>query len=454
MQELTKHKVRFGAFSLTYVLVVIAVLAALNYLAQQYNRSYDATSEKRFTLADQTTQLVSGLKEKVTLYYFGSKTRGFNSARDLLGKYDQLSSNLDVRYVDVEEDPQLALRFNVGTVGTVVAAAGVKSEEASLLSEEEVTGALVRLLKGKPRVLCVHQGFGENSFEDASEPSGFGAVKDLLKQNNYESKTISLLENPQIPADCRILLFPGPRREVPQSAVDTVKTYVEQGGRLIAFLPAPLQLKQETVSPNEPFTRLIDSWGVTVNRDLVIGRTLQGFSPLAPISADFQPHPITRPFQGRRTAVITPQSRSLTVKPNSAAQPLFATLLQSFSTTKLDAAEIDLTLSGPTAGAKTIAAAGTFDTGKKEAQGRFVVVGSGDWINNGMPPSIANFNMFLNMINWLSQDEDLISIRPKDPQDRRLNMTEGQTTLVLVASVLFLPLMAILAGVSAWWRRR
>ena len=72
--------------------------------------------------------------------------------------------------------------------------------------------------------------------------------------------------------------------------------------------------------------------------------------------------------------------------------------------------------------------------------------------------SILSFNgnrdLFLNMINWLSSDEDLISIRPKDPEDRRLSLNRRQMTMIFYTSVLLLPLAVIGAGVSVWWKRR
>jgi ABC-type uncharacterized transport system involved in gliding motility auxiliary subunit len=58
------------------------------------------------------------------------------------------------------------------------------------------------------------------------------------------------------------------------------------------------------------------------------------------------------------------------------------------------------------------------------------------------------------MMNWLSSDEDLISIRPKEPEDRRLTLTTRQMRWVFYTSVILLPLAALIAGVGVWWRRR
>jgi ABC-type uncharacterized transport system involved in gliding motility auxiliary subunit len=66
----------------------------------------------------------------------------------------------------------------------------------------------------------------------------------------------------------------------------------------------------------------------------------------------------------------------------------------------------------------------------------------------------GNRDLFLNMLNWLSSDEDLISIRPKEPDDRRLNMSARQMSMVFYESVLMIPLIIVVVGVGVWWRRR
>ena len=105
-------------------------------------------------------------------------------------------------------------------------------------------------------------------------------------------------------------------------------------------------------------------------------------------------------------------------------------------------------------GPLTLGAAGTYNTGKENGKGRFVVVGSSAWIANGFLRFNGNRDLFLNMLNWLSADEDLISIRPKEPEDRRLNMNQRQMTLVFYESVLAIPLLIIAVGISVWWKRR
>jgi ABC-type uncharacterized transport system involved in gliding motility auxiliary subunit len=82
------------------------------------------------------------------------------------------------------------------------------------------------------------------------------------------------------------------------------------------------------------------------------------------------------------------------------------------------------------------------------------VVGSSEWVANSFLNFNGNRDLALNAVNWLSSDEDLISIRPKEQEDRNITMTRAQLNVVRITSQFLLPLMVIFAGVSVWWRRR
>jgi ABC-type uncharacterized transport system involved in gliding motility auxiliary subunit len=131
---------------------------------------------------------------------------------------------------------------------------------------------------------------------------------------------------------------------------------------------------------------------------------------------------------------------------------LFSTSDDAVATEDLKSPQINVKAAKP--GARILAAAGTYTTGKENGNGRFVVVGTSRWIGNGFLPFNGNRDLYLNMLNWLSSDEDLISIRPKDPEDRRLNMNARQASMLFWGSVVMLPLAIVFAGVGVWWKRR
>ncbi|KAJ8135849.1 hypothetical protein OY671_010938, partial [Metschnikowia pulcherrima] len=166
------------AYAGVYIAVIIAVLATVNFSANRYNKSFDATSNKRYSSSDQTIKLVSGSKQDVTISYF-DETTGFAKARDSLDRYDNLSTKLSVAYIYPFKKPQLAKRFGITQTGTVVSQSGDKRQEARSVSEEELTSALIRSSKTGERTACFTTGAGEHSSEDTTN-SSYGGVKDSV----------------------------------------------------------------------------------------------------------------------------------------------------------------------------------------------------------------------------------------------------------------------------------
>jgi ABC-type uncharacterized transport system involved in gliding motility auxiliary subunit len=203
---------------------------------------------------------------------------------------------------------------------------------------------------------------------------------------------------------------------------------------------------------------LLQSWGVTADKDLILDENpvnqLVGVGPETPLVTSYESHPIVNDLTG--TATGFPISRSLQSKngDKTTVTKLFSTSKNSFATTTLNAPEIRIDPNKDKQGPFTLAAAGTYNTGKENSQGRFVVVGNSRWAANNFIRFNGNRNLLLNMLNWLSSDEDLISIRPKEPEDRRINLTRAQFLMLRTVAQFMLPLIVIIGGVMVWWKRR
>jgi len=135
-------------------------------------------------------------------------------------------------------------------------------------------------------------------------------------------------------------------------------------------------------------------------------------------------------------------------------EKLFDSSGNSFATMNLTSPAVDARDPKNKKGPLAIAAAGTYNTGKQNSQGRFVVIGSSGWAANRFINFNGNNDLALNAVNWLSSDEDLISIRPKPEDDRRITMTKAQMNLVRATSQFVLPLIVVVAGIAVWWKRR
>jgi ABC-type uncharacterized transport system involved in gliding motility auxiliary subunit len=455
---LKARQTKYGAYVAIYTVVIIAVLAAANYLADQHNKSFDSTKNKRYSLSAQTEKVASNLKQDVTITYFDRGSE-FARARDLLDRYDKLSPKLKVDYIDLEKKPLLAKQYGVRNLGTIYIQAGARREEAKSLTEEEITGALIRSLKSGERNACFVSGSGERSIEDSAR-GGFSYMKEALEKNNYKTRTISLLEAPEVPKDCTVLMIPAPAKDYLANETAAIKTYVENGGRALFLLEPPVKFGRSEPSENPELVKLLSDWGVTPDKGLVledspVGQAM-GLGPQIPLIVDYETQQIVRDMKG--TATIFPLSRALDTKSTdkTTVEKLFATSDRSFATTNLGSNTVAYDASRDKKGPLTLAAAATYNTGKSGSQGRFVVVGSADWASNSVLPArqLGNRDLFLNILNWLSSDEDLISIRPKDPEDQAFTMSGSQRNLVFYWSIIVLPFAVVFSGVMVWWKRR
>ena len=452
---LNARQTKYVAYAALYVLVILAIVSVANVLANRYNKSYDSTANKRYSLSDQTAKIVKGLKQNAAITYYDRQS-GFRQAKDILERYSTLSPRIRVDYIDVEKRPQEARAAGVTKLGTSFVQIGTKKEEAKSVNETEITGAIIRDLKTTTRTVCFVSGSGEHQIDD-TQRNGFSRLKDILAKDQYTSKSISLLEKAEIPADCTVVVIGGPQSEYVQPAVDAIKKYVEQGGRAMILLDAPLKFGRPT-SDNTALTDLLQSWGVSMDKNLLLDMSpvgqLMGLGPEIALVSTYDTHPIVDEMKG--TATGFPLSRSLTVKSTdkTTVQKLFESSATSLATTKLDSPNVNPSDPNNKKGPLTIGAAGSYKTGKENSEGRFVVVGSSAWPANSFITFNGNGDLALNALNWLSSDEDLISIRPKEQENRNVTMTRAQFNWVRLSSQFLLPGALLLAGVSVWWRRR
>jgi len=197
---------------------------------------------------------------------------------------------------------------------------------------------------------------------------------------------------------------------------------------------------------------------------------LIGTDASVPVVATYPSHPITERFN-----VITayPLARSITpILPASngrAAVPIIQTSARSWA--EMDMAQLrtgrvelnadkgdkagPVTIGAVTATAATdVPKADPSKTDQRPPESRFVTIGDSDFAANYAVRIQGNEDLFVNTINWLAQQENLISIRPKPASDSRLTITARQANTLLIASLLVIPALVFGTGVWTWWRKR
>jgi ABC-type uncharacterized transport system involved in gliding motility auxiliary subunit len=446
------QQVLTGANFALYTLIAIALIVLVNWFVNHHDKRWDLTPNKKYSLSDQTRKILKGLNRDVTIYAFDQE-RNFGERRDVLGMYSSASDRVKVKYVDPNRQPALAKDFGVRTYGTIVVAAGDRHMEAQGDGEEGITNALVRVLKGQ-RMACFIQTHGERNL-DGSDREGYDRFKTQLTNENYQTQSLPFLQKMEIPNDCTMVISAGPQNDYLPPEIDVINKYLQNGGRVLAMLDAGVDL------PN--LTKLLGDWGVTVRNDLVIDENpvaqIFGTEPYMPLIVKYGTNPIVQPLNGRAT--LFPLSRSFEVgkdsKPGISDDSLCDTSSDSYDvkdwTPKIK--EIKFEAGKDQKGPLTVAVAGTISGGgEKKTEGRFVALGTSLVAANSFLNFQSNRDFIMNSINWLSADEDLISIRATPPESQHLNMNEEQMRRVLILGVFGVPILIVLAGVLVWWQRR
>jgi len=429
---------RYGAGAAVMVLLALGIVVAANAISLRHSVRWDFTENKRNSVSPQTIQVLRTLKAPVSaIAFFRSDTPGKKTAEDLLAQYATYSGGkFTWRLEDTDRAPALARQYGVESYGTVVLeggpAAQIRTEKVLDADEEKLTNGIVKVTRAGKRIVYVVKGHGEREI-GATDRNGFSQAKEQMEKANYEVKELFLARDPKIPDDASIVIIPGPRTDFFPQELAALDAYVARGGKVL-FMAVPFQAT--------PTTKYLSKYGVTVDDDVVIelnpiGQVF-GVGPLVPVVGQYDPHPITKDMGGVMT--LFPLTRSVepakSMPKGVQASPLAQTSRQSWGETDKNVFQTGKAVPDPNekTGPLPVAVVATVDAQpeaakpettpaadapKKTAKARIVVVGTADFASNQFLGAQGNRDFFLNVVSWLAEEEDLISIRAKDAKQTR-----------------------------------
>ncbi len=475
----SRRGTRAGALTSASVLLLLAILVGINYVAGRQHKRWDLTEGGQFTLSDQSRKVLASLESPVNVKVFARDTE-FQRFRDRLEQYTYASPQVKVEYIDPDKQRAVAQQWQVQAYGTIAVEHDGRIERITSDTEQDITNAIVKAVEGGEKKVYFVQGHGERDTTSADQRTGYNAIAAALQRDNFSVEKVVLAQQQEVPADTAVLVIAGPRTDFLQPEIDMVQRYLEKGGKLLLLLDPP---DNADAPPLTGLIGLARAWGVEVGTNVVVDVSsvgqLLGAGPSMPVVATYPDHPITANF-GLITAF--PLARSVTPLEGGTngrvAQPIATTSAQSWAETDLAAVFTGQPVARDegtdTEGPITLAAALGIDAPNAPAptpppppapgqppadtprppQTRVVVVGASDFAANGVLGTQGNRDFFLNAVNWAAEQENLIAIRPKEAGDRRVTMTEDQQRRVLYLSVLGLPLLVAAFGIWTWSRRR
>ena len=467
---------RYGSNVLVMTLAFFVIAVLVNFLLFRNPTRVDTTATQVFTLAPQTINILEDLDTTVRANAFftpssASTAAAQRQAEDLLNEFSRHSGNFVFRFIDPEVRRALAEQYNVTKYPAVVfedVNRGVQQHVTTLTEQGFATGILVATGVEQKVVyyLTGHQeaAITRDPGNDQIAETGFDFAIQGMQRDNYVVLPLNLIQFGVVPDNTAVLVIAGPRQDLSEDEAQILTDYILGGGRVVALF--------DPATPDS-YNRLLGLWGLTLGNHSVVDAVSnvagQELTPLAQqANAQYVPESVADigitsqidvtffPGVTSINAAIDPAD----FPPHVQVVPLVISTPVSWLETNPEKSEFDpeQDIRGPFNLAVVIRGSGTVAQAPQEAFGypelKLIVFGDSDFARNKYFFSSDNADLLLNSVNWLAEDYDLISIRPKLIPRRELILNKRQREFVKWSSWFLPPAIMLLAGGFVWWRRR
>lgn len=443
-----------------YSLLLLVAAIALYQLIALYPAHWDATQNASNSLSPSSVDTLKQLHGVVNITMYAN-TRDAELGdleqlvRDFVELYQRYKPDITLTFVDPVKEPEAMRKAEIRSNREMVVEYGGRSEHLTLLNEQSLTGALLRLVHSKNQKIMYVDGHGERKLDGIANYD-LGDFGTKLKQNGFQVSSLNLALAQDVPGNGSVLVITQPQINLLPGEVDKLLRYVDGGGNLLWLLDA---------EPLHGLERLAAKLGILLTPGTVTDPDAQKMN--APsnwtLGASYPPHPITLNFN-----LITafPYARALGRDESSGLADSDgrdkniawqrSTLVEAASNGWVSRNPIpqnphfDKNRDIPGPFSLAIALQRTLN----EREQRIVVVGSGSFLSNAYSGNGGNLDLGINMVNWLAHEENLITTQPRATIDSAITLSKNQLSVISIGFAIVLPLLLAVIGGVLWWRRR
>ncbi len=470
---ITKRSTKYAFNTAVMSAVFFVIIALVAGMSIKYKVRVDLTKDSRYTLSDHTVKILKSLKQDVeAIAFYRGDERTRQAMSDMLSEYSYHSPNFNFRFVDPDRDPIETAKFGITSYRTTVLQYGDKQEIIGTESENKLTNSLLKLISKDIKTFYFVSGHGEKRI-DSTEENGYSYVKDAIERENHQVHDLLLINAEKVPEDAAVLVVSGPETDYLPAELEKITAFVKEGGRVIFMVDPSGGL------PN--LTSYLSGFGFELTDDLIFDKMSQasGGNIAIPVVVQYhKEHPVTRDFD---QFTFFPFARSVHIKeePAKGSWELAKTSDKSWAVssdmrklTKEDeefdadkhkrgpisvvavtAVEVDLADKKDDKANADTAKAGEAPDDFMKTWGKILVTGDSDFASNKFMKA-GNKDFLLNMLNWLAEEDILISVRRKEPGLTPLLMTAVQGKMVFWLSVVIVPSLLLVVGLGVTARRR
>jgi ABC-type uncharacterized transport system involved in gliding motility auxiliary subunit len=452
---LKTRSARYGGVAGATGVLVLGILVLANFLNVRHNSRIDLTENQLYSLSDQSLKVIESLQGDIQIIGFFRGDSGRLYFEDLIKQYR--SPRIEYQVVDPGNEPGMAAQYGISREGQIVIVNGEEQALVDDLSEEKITNAIIKITREEEKVIYFLQGHGERDIDDG-EGEGFSVARQEVENQNYRVESYNLAQQNRLPEDATVIVSAGPRVDFLATEVVLLKEFLAEGGKLLLL-----------VDPQTEFGMggVLADYGLALGQKLVIDASgigqLFGLGAAASLVSEHGDHPMTRELSGVMTFFPMAQHVTTSSSPlGYLTQELLTTSPRSWAESQLEEGEAAFDEGPDTPGPLPLGAVATLrvedlpNSAERtpEVESRLTLIGDADFASNAYFKSASNGDLFLMAIGWLADEADLLAIRPKDPENRRINVTLSQSRMIFWASVVLFPLATLVLGAAVWIRRR
>ncbi len=456
MQLDKTSRLQFRLNSAFMFVLLLAVAVVLGWFSNRYDQQFDWTASGRHTISDASRDVLQKFDGPIEITAYASDNKGLREIiRNIVGRYQAVKPEIELDFVNPIAVPDEVRSLGITVDGELILRYQDRLEHVKTDSEEEFTNALQRLARGGERWLAFVEGHGErNALGQANHD--LGSWVDNLTGRGYQAQPINLAEVDAVPDNTSVLIIAGPQVDYLPGEVEKVINYINNGGNLL-WLHDP--------GPMYGLLPLAESLGVEIYPGTIIdfvGQLLGINDPTIAIATGpaYQPHPA---LDGFSITSLFPAAAAINVNDNAEwnAVPLILTGDHTWSENGELMGEVEFDESIDDQGPLNLLVSLTreveveLENGELETRKqRILVSGDGDFLSNTFLGNSGNLDLGVRLINWLSNDDELIAIPPRVADDLFLELSNTSKIIIIAGFLFLLPLALLVTGMSVWWRRR
>ena len=445
----TNYKRRSKLSLYAYSFLCVIICFCLLWLNRLSTWQTDWTAGSRNTINESSIELLQSMDGPIALAaYFNSDSQSRQQVSSFVDKYQRFKKDISLEFVDNQLSSDQLIERGFSQLGEIKITYADNETFINRLNEQEMTSALFKVARKEDTWVAVIQGHGERDPLDAGN-NGLSKLVDALNKTGIKVQPINLLAQAVIPDNTKVLIIAGARNAYLGGELKLIEEFLNNGGNLL-WLRDPS--KQNYFTSLEDLLSLSFVPGVIIDANTKL-RILLGIKHAAvtPVT-EFHKHSITEQL---KTHLLFPFTCAINHQAASdwQTQTLFKSLERSWSevgainTDKLKYQQ-DL---GDTQGPLTIGVSLSREIEQK--QQRVIVIGDSDFIANGYIGYGANFELSLNIFNWLTEDDKLLSITHQAAPDQSLELADKDVTFIALILLLLVPGTLIGTGFAIRWLR-